>query len=281
MLALDVQGGNTPPNFFGRQVNAWSDETGRICTRLFVDGRQRWVDWPGLGVFGFETGAASVQFWPSQGSKSEVVADTFARVLQPAILQALGWQTLHASAVVAPTGAFAFCGVKQSGKSTIAYALRRAGCRQLADDALVLELTGDRVLASALPFSPRLRADAGRYFDEHASPHEGDRDGVDRTVLLPLTACFVLRRDPLCVEGVHIVRVAPAQAFSELLTHAHCFDCADSLETRRIVEDYLAIANRIAVYRLTYRPGLELLPRLVDAILSLNVTSDNRASTLQ
>jgi hypothetical protein len=53
-----------------------------------------------------------------------------------------------------------------------------------------------------------------------------------------------------------------------LLTHAHCFDFADSSETRRIIDDYLETATRIPVFSLTYQPGFDRLPELLDLIRS-------------
>src|SRR5262245_37664415 len=115
MLALDIRSGERPPAVLGRQVNVWHDDTGRVCARFFADGDRRWVEWPGLGIFAFRTSERSVRFWPSSASIASI-AETFERVLQPAILQALGWQALHASAVVGPDGgAIAICGVKHSG----------------------------------------------------------------------------------------------------------------------------------------------------------------------
>jgi hypothetical protein len=267
MLLLQVQDGLAPPRYLGRLVNAWSDEAGNVCTRFFRDGRRRWVDWPRLGVFGFDDGGGTVQFWPSDGVQSALVADTFARLLQPAILQALGWQTLHASAVAGPNGVLAFCGVKQSGKSTVAFALRRAGYKQLADDALVLQLLGDRVVVHALPFSPRLRDDARAYFEQ--APLSTQEDHAFTTAPR-VEACVILTRDPSFPEAPQLIRVTSAQAFSELLTHAHCFDCSDPGETRRIVDDYLEIAKRVPVYRLSYRPGLASVPRIAEMMLALD-----------
>ena len=94
----------------GRQVNEWSDEGGKVFARAFSsDGHYR-IDWPGLGAFAFRPGSREVLVWPAPDARQEEISDTFDRLLQPVILQALGKQALHAAASVGPSGTIAFCG---------------------------------------------------------------------------------------------------------------------------------------------------------------------------
>src|SRR5207247_875325 len=130
--------------------------------------------------------------WPVQNVGDQTVVDTF-WLLQPNMLQALGWQALHAGAAIGPAGAVAFCGISGSGKSTLAFAMQQAGWRQVADDAVVLRIDRNGVRACPIPFTPRLRPASGAYFA-----------GVCRTPIplagaegaeYPLAATFVLRQD--------------------------------------------------------------------------------------
>jgi len=276
MLTLELVESGRPPDFAaGVEVNIWRDEDGGVCARLFRGPASRWIDWPGLGLFWFEPQARIVHVHPAAGARREIVQATFARVLQPAILQALGRQALHASAVAGRAGVLAFCGPAHSGKSTLAYALGRAAYRHFADDALVLSLNGSEVRADSLPFAARLRPTARRHFEAALPtlPQAADAQSSNR-----VAAFFLLKQDPACEGPARAVRVPPARAFTELMTHAHCFDPSDSLEARRLVEDFLDIVDRVAVYSLSYRPGFERLGELRDAIAAVHDNAGESAA---
>src|SRR5262245_52135574 len=156
MLKLRHAGGERPAS--GSKVNEWLDDSGAVLARGFSRASLHWIEWPGVGVFAFSVGSDEVRVWPEPDVRHEAIVDVFDRSLQPIILQALGeWQALHASAAVGSEGVLAFCGRSGSGKSTLAFAMHLAGCRQFADDALVLRLDRACVLARPLSFMQRLR----------------------------------------------------------------------------------------------------------------------------
>jgi len=99
----------------------------------------------------------------------------------PFVLQALGSELLHASGVVTPSGALAFCGGSSAGKSTIAHRLTGRGHEPLADDALMFELTAAGVDAVRIPFTTRVDGRATRM-------------GVIGSERFPLAAVFVVER---------------------------------------------------------------------------------------
>lgn len=264
MLTLTFAAGGTPPvNGEGRLVHAWSAETGEVYATAHADGDRRWIDWPGLAIFAFSTTAPHVTAWAAPGAARDAVTSTFFRVLQPVVLQAIGWQALHASAVAIGDRVVALCGRSGAGKSTLAYALGRQW-DQWADDAVVIE-RGAQVVAIELPFTPRLRPPARRHF------HGGAAGPIDRREAKrrPLAAVIVLEQDEALAESPQYRRVPPAEAFQLLVTHAHCFDHTDPIEARRLVSDYLAIADVVPVYALTYRPGFDELPALMRLVSEL------------
>ncbi len=65
-----------------------------------------------------------------------------------------------------------------------------------------------------------------------------------------------------------------ARAFSEVLAHAHCFDAEDSMQTRRLVNDYLGIVARVPVFALEYKPDLQKLPQLIRAVMEATSNLD-------
>jgi hypothetical protein len=270
MLRLTFVEGEAPPDAsLGREVNRWCDERGDVCARGFASSSLRWMDCPGFAVFAFEARSSVVRAWPAAGISRKAVADRFTRILQPAILQAMGWQALHASAIAGGAGAIALCGVSESGKSTLAYALGCAGFTQFADDGLVIRVTGAEVFAHPLPFAPRLRDDAVRYLG--APLPEATCGGVFGDSR-PVKAIVLLQQDPRA-DAPHLERLRPAEAFSALVPHAHCFDPVSPADARQFAEDYLTIVAGVPVYALTYRGGIARLAGVLDVVQALAVES--------
>jgi len=262
LLTLTFMGGETPPPSTGREVNKWIDDCGNVCGRAFSCENLHWIAWPGVGVFVFSVGEHGVRVWPEANASRETVVNAFSRILQPLILQALGWgQVLHAGATAGPGGVFAFCGKSGSGKSTLAFAMQQLGWSQLADDLLVLRRDGDCVTACSLGFMPRLRPASRAYFAKAlvhlpSSPQPANA---------ALTGVFLLQQNEgLTVPKISLMPQAPA--FSEVLAHAHCFDAEDPGHIRRLADTYLLLVERVPVFRLEYRPDLQYLGRLIDAI---------------
>jgi hypothetical protein len=155
---------------------------------------------------------------------------------------------------------FAFCGIAGAGKSTLAFAMQQAGWRQFADDSLVLRLDGDRIMACPLPFKPSLRPASQAHFarTEGTLPPALEPLYADA----PLAAVFVLRQDAKIVSP-HLFLIPRTQAFSALLSHAHCFDPEERRHTRRFAEFYLELAMRVPVYGLEFQPAFQRLPELI------------------
>src|SRR6185295_1568775 len=126
-LAFAGAGAALPDISASRQVQAWSDSDGGITARAYVGIADGWIDAPLYGIFRFASGSRTVCVWPAAGASKAAIRGQFERVLQPLILQALGWQTLHAAAVMGSAGVLAFCGLGGAGKSTTTYALRHLG----------------------------------------------------------------------------------------------------------------------------------------------------------
>jgi hypothetical protein len=276
LLSLTISAGAAPAT--GRQTQEWRDECGKVFARAFSADDHYRIDWPGLGAFVFRPGSHDVLVWPEPDARHEEISDTFDRLLQPVILQALGKQALHASAAVGPFGTIAFCGNAGSGKSTLGFAMRNAGYRQLADDALVLQLEQGRMSVCPLPFAPRLRPASRLHFgyaDQSPVPC------VDlRPADLALSAIFLLRRDEQ-TERPRLALLPQAQAFSALLAHAHCFDAQDRTHTQRLVESYLAVVSLVPVFALQYRPDLQQLPQLAEIIKDAVGTCKAKSSTVR
>jgi hypothetical protein len=259
MIALTVAAGARAPVDTGRLVQEWSDD-GEVYARAYASQDERWIEWPGVATFVFSRGPRAVTAWPAVSSSPEAIEDTFFRLLQPVVWQAMGSQALHASGVVIDGRVMALCGRSGAGKSTIAYALGRNG-DQWADDAVVIEC-GTDVTAIGLPFAPRLRESARRHF-RHQNSVPAPRRQVRRQ---PLGAVIVIDQQPDLPSLVRCRRLTVGEAFRSLVTHAHCFDPADPHDTRRLIEDYSVIADRVPAFALSYQPGFDHLPAVAQAV---------------
>jgi hypothetical protein len=156
--------------------------------------------------------------------------------------------------------------------------MRQAGYRQLADDALVLQLEQDRVSVCPLPFAPRLRPASRLHFgysDQNPAPR------VDiRPADLVLSAVFLLRQDEQ-TERPRLALLPQAQAFPALLAHAYCYDAQDRSHTRRLVDSYLAMVSLVPVFALQYRPDLQRLPQLIEIVQDAAGRSNAKSPTFR
>jgi hypothetical protein len=96
----------------------------------------------------------------------------------PRVLAALGSTVLHASAVMAEGTAWLFAGPSGSGKSTVAARFLEAGYPLISDDAVALDIAGDRWRASVSYPGLRLWQDA---IDRLAHPVQGTPMSVGAT----------------------------------------------------------------------------------------------------
>jgi hypothetical protein len=267
-----AHGESPPPALSGRLVNSWRNDQEAPFAQAFVDDRRHLISWRDLGIFAFTLDHTHVTVWPVPTASPAIVRDMFMRVIQPVILQAMGWQALHASAVSSPNGAIAFCGVGHSGKSTLAYmASLKPGVEQIADDAILIDVRERAVTLRPLPFRPKLRNPAYAYARQASGrdPHAI----ATRTVgsAMPLCAFFIVRQSATAPSPAEPMLLPPATAFRELLRHAHCFDERDPAHSRRVLDAYLTIVELVPVFRLCYRPDLAELEALSRVVLDNGV----------
>jgi hypothetical protein len=236
------------------------DLDGGVCGRAFV-GAESWLEWGGLGLCRLNRESGVVHLWPDPALTADQISRIFFHDVQPILLQALGAEALHASAVLGPSGAVAFCGSSGAGKSTLAYALARGGWTQIADDHLAIELDAGIPYVRPLAFQPKLRPATVQQF--------GASTGRERQVEMeraPLAAVFIVEQRPSLSVFCEITPVPAASAFTTLLPHAHCFDPHDPRETDRLVTDYLSLVERVPVHRVVYRPSFGDIDALLAAI---------------
>jgi hypothetical protein len=260
------------PETAGTEV--WRDVGGRILALGERHQDARWMHILAVGSYEFSGRSNEVRAYPNGDAGPQVVADQYRRTVLPLALQAHGFEALHASAVRTPNGVLAFCAVKESGKSTLAFALGQKGYPLWADDAVVLAFDEDGVAAAAVPFEIRLRPASSAYFSRTGSAPPATaarpvRDLAEPLALeqAPLAALFVLERERAhAAAGVELRRLGSAEAFTAVLEHAYCFTLEEPETKRRMMRQYLSLVARVPVFRLSYPTGLDHLPEIVAEI---------------
>ena len=223
------------------------------------------VDLPDLASFSYERGAGHVRAIPHRALSSGFILDTYHHCVLPLILPALGTEVLHASAVAGSAGVAALCGVSGTGKSTIAVALARRGYAIWADDAVAVDTAEPGPTAIPLPFTVRLRSDSARFLAAAGEQGSSAAAPVDPQPT-PLAVLCMLRRAPDAIAAVVVERLEAASACRAALAHAYCFSVKDSAQKRRTIWNYLTMTGRVPAYEIRFRPGLEHLPAVLDAI---------------
>ncbi|HMA33571.1 MAG TPA: hypothetical protein VKY74_03745 [Chloroflexia bacterium] len=264
-----IQPGPAPPaleSLEAGSVSVWYDPTGAVCAYGYARAGQYHIHVPEVASFQFSHRAAGVTATTRPRVAPALIQDVYRRLALPLILQALGTEVLHASAVLTREGVLAFCAVSGTGKSTLAYALSRQGHRLWADDAVPWELTGPGVQALPLPFALRLRPATAAFFPPAPDGPPGETGSSSAGPPARLAGLCVLRRVPGAETTVQLTRLTPAAAFPLVLAHAECFTLHDLARKRQMLANYLALTTRVPVWEVAFVPGFDRLAQVVAAV---------------
>lgn len=262
-----------PPewDFGSSDIEVWRDNGGQECAYGLVASGYPWMRVVGIGDFRLEPGAgASVV--PAAGVLPADVIDIYYRAVLPIALQLRGFEALHASAVVLPQGVTALCARSETGKSTLAYGLRKRGHPLFADDSLIVEFDGRRPSLVQVPFAVRLRRQSAAYFKAPSRRETRITEAAGRTepVDLPIASICILERLPdECSQvrpEVEAMRLTPSEAFAAVLPHAYCFTLRDPDRKALMIKQYMSLVASVPVLRVRFRTGLEYLPQILDRL---------------
>jgi hypothetical protein len=192
----------------------------------------------------------------------------------------LGWEPLHATAVLTDRGVVAFLGNSGDGKSTLAALFVQHGCKLVTDDMLVLERDSGRWLVQ--PGPPRLKL----YRDMADHLLGSTPDGI---VMNPDTTKLIIPLDSdQCVTGAHaltavyilgdeagrqpdapvIRRLSQAAAFPRLLAHTAGHYPSDAARLRRQFEFATTLVQEIPMSTLSYRREKSEMVDLKEGVLA-------------
>jgi hypothetical protein len=253
--------GRFPPGSDDPIRQQWRDPHGTLIASGGTRGDQCWMFWPTVGTYVFDASASDVVVHPLAGTPAGEIEDTFVRGVLPAVFLAREYEALHASAVLIQGRVVAIGAESGTGKSTLSAAIARRGGAQWADDSTIVSLSG-LPQSVCLPFPSRLDRPADAAVTNLSRAGQTARAGT----VAPLSAVYVAKQDR-GIEGIAAFdRVSAVTAFERLLAHAHPFELTDVERPRRMLERMLRLAASIPVFELRFRPGLDRLAPLADAV---------------
>jgi hypothetical protein len=196
----------------------------------------------------------------------------------------LGWEPLHATAVLTANGAAAFLGASGDGKSTLAALFLHGGSRLLTDDMLILTGGGDEAFL-AQPGPPRIklyREIATRLFGAgyQGVPMNAATEKLiipldqEQTVSAPypLKTLYLIHGEPApgskAPREPVITRLSPAEALPRILggMAGHCPSGPDRL--RRQFDFVTRLVARVPIKTLSYRRQQDEMWLVRDAVLA-------------
>jgi hypothetical protein len=232
-----------------------------------------WLEVPDLVTFHLPAGSAMLTARTASADDSvdsDAVLDAYYGTALPFVAQAtLGLEVLHGSAVVVPSQGCvaAFCGMTESGKSTVAYGLAVRGYRRWSDDALAFRVDdGQSVTAVGLPFAVKLREDSAAHFGASSEGLEIMEDFAWKPARLG--AVFLL--EPFDSEHfrktVVVERLGSADALHALLPNAYRFQPQTAGRRRETLRSYLELVASVPIFAVRFPRGLDRLPKLLDEL---------------
>jgi hypothetical protein len=202
--------------------------------------------------------------------------------VMPRVLNLLGIESLHATAVAAPGGACAFIGDAGTGKSTLAASFHLNGMHTFCDDCLVLRDAGGSIMA--MPAYPGVRlwddslkalmadADRGQPVAQYTSKTRLLGDAATfRADSMPLARIYFLQRpteEDATVTSPAVSRIAAAAAFPMLVGASFPLDLTDYGMLARHFRFIVRVAATVPLRRLVIPNDFSALAAVRDAVIA-------------
>jgi hypothetical protein len=243
------------------------------------------------GVFDVSGDGREIRWYrPDSADVEAGRLDVLGRVLAFA-LHASGWLSLHGSAVALSDGAVAFLAPKGNGKSTLAFALMRAGAALMTDDTVVIG-SGDPATVRPGVQSVRLFRDSANWLSA-PKPIAGSSDvkatfgqlseDARRLTRAPLAALYLLESVPAgtITDPLERLRIEGPDAVVGLLGQTKIGALLGGAEAPGVFAAVAALAEGCPVYRLRVTRDYEHLGLVVDCIMKWHGGVGTRAAALE
>jgi hypothetical protein len=243
------------------------------------------------GVFDIDARGREITWHRKASADLEAVRlDVLGRVLALA-LHAAGWLSLHGSAVALEAGAAAFLAPKGNGKSTLAFALMKAGAPLMTDDTVVIDAGPPPMVRPGVQSVRLFRDSADRLDAPDPVPGSSDTKATfgqlatdaRRTTRAPLAALYLLESVPPGVIAGPVERQAliGPQAVFGLLGQTKIGTLLQGPEASTVFDAVVAVAESTSVYRLRVTRDYEQLDAVVEQIRAWHAGTPTASSALQ
>jgi hypothetical protein len=215
------------------------------------------------------------------GTSTQTLRHLLLDQVLPLVLNLLGRDVLHATAVDTPAGVCAFIGPAGVGKSTLAASFAAAGYGTFCDDCLVLRRNG-RILCTpgypgvrlwrdsfaALGHQPVQQSDVAEYTSKcRVVSNTGQFPDSPR----PLIAIYRISRPADEEPALSTARIEPLtgrEAFMELVSSAYVLDVTEPATLFRHFRCIEQLVTQVPIARLLLPKDFALLPAARRLILS-------------
>ena len=202
--------------------------------------------------------------------------------VMPRVLNLLGIEALHATAVATANGACAFIGDAGTGKSTLAASFHLSGMHAFCDDCLVVRDAGGSIMATPAYPGVRLWEDSlkalmagggeGLPVAEYTSKLRIlSRDATFQADSLPIARIYFLRRsvdDTVAAAIPAVTRISAAEAFPLLVGASFPLDLTDPAMLTRHFRLIVRIAATVPLRRLVIPNDFAALPAVREAVIA-------------
>jgi hypothetical protein len=202
--------------------------------------------------------------------------------VMPRVLNLLGIESLHATAVAVGTGGCAFIGEAGTGKSTLAASSHLAGMHAFCDDCLVIREDGKKIIATPAYPGVRLWDDSFEALMTDAERGLPVAQYTDKSRLLggaetfradslPLSRIYFLRRpvgENVAVTTPTITPIPAAEAFPLLVSASYPLDLTDQVMLRRHFQFIVRVATNVPLRRLLIPNDFSALPAVREAVIA-------------
>jgi hypothetical protein len=262
-----------------------------VTVRSYRRGDAYRLAYDDTGVFDVSADGREI-LWhrPSSADLEAVRLDVLGRVLALA-LHASRWLSLHGSAVALGAGAVAFLAPKGNGKSTLAFALMKAGAPLMTDDTVVIDPGPPPIVRPGVQSVRLFRDSADRLSAPDPVPGTSDikatfgqlASEAHQTMRAPLAALYLLESVPAgTIAGpVERQQILGPLAVLGLLAQTKIGTLLGGAEAARVFEAVAVVADRTSVYRLRVTRDYDKLGAVVEQLMAWHAASHADSSALQ
>jgi len=252
------------------EIEQWNSSPNSYITELRYAKEKIWLTRSDVGAICVDCDLMAISLYPKKSLDIEKFQKFVIHYWLPMAYQVCGTQVLHASALVNLNThrILAICGDSGCGKSTFGFGMgKRAGWRQIADDRLAFSINNGKAVPILIPDTIKLRTPSANYFGEE--PYQGEplewiEGDLEIKNIIFLTQSQ--NEEQQLSAPFEITPITRTDSYEFLLKQAFALTPALQELNKKMIENYLVLANQAQSYKLTYTLDFGILDKIYDAI---------------